>query len=547
MVKRLSIKNFAIIDELEIDFHPGLTVITGETGSGKSILIQALSVALGAKGTKTMVRSGSERAVVETEVDQTTYRRIIAKSGRIKSYINDEPLSEPVFRQSVTKLVDFHGQHEQQLIMDVNNHIYYLDSYCNLTADVEEIGDIFNSYRESKQQLKQLKEKLKMARERQELLTFQQREILAVNPQPDEDYQLEDEYKTLNHIDELVETIRNLNRLLTESDRSLYTQLSEAMRSLEHVARFDSQLRPFLDSLDSVTITIQDVSNGLLEHMESLDHDKTRLLEIEERLQAIEGLKRKYGGSLEAVMLTLRNIEDELKNLSNLDVRIDDLEQEIHRLETRYQLLADRLHDSRTSRARQLAEAVKKEMQRLNMPSAEFAIHISQKAVDESFVKCGDTAVLPTGNGYDQVEFYLCANPGEQPKPLTEIASGGEISRIMLAIKTVFQQSDPVNTLIFDEIDTGISGVAAEKVAESLMNLARSKQVICITHLPQIASRANRHLHVTKHIRGAETRVKVKYLDRDERVKTIAQLFSGSQISQDSFHSLKTIIEAAHG
>jgi DNA repair protein RecN (Recombination protein N) len=547
MIQHLSVRNFAIIDEAEVDFHPGFTVITGETGSGKSILIQALSVALGARGTKTMVRTGAERAVVEATVDEVAYRRLISANGRVRSYIDDEPTKEPQFRQAVASLVDFHGQHEQQLIMHTASHIDYLDSFCGLEPEVARLSTIYHELVAARSQLQASRERLERARERRELLAFQQREINAVNPQDGEDVELENEYKTLSHIDELVATVNRLNQSLLEADTSVYGELTENVNALEKLARYDALLKPYIEQLQTASFTIQEVAAGLRNHLDSLDHDPQRLQEIEERLQALEGLKRKYGGSLEAVQMTRREIERELHALVNLDSEIDAISERISRLEQEYQELADHLHRARQDYTSRLAEAVRVEMGKLNMPEAAFLIYITQQPLEHSFVRCDGQPVKPTAKGYDQVEFYLSANPGEKPKPLAEIASGGEISRIMLAIKIVFQRNDPVGALVFDEIDSGISGIAAEKVADGLAKLARNKQVICITHLPQIAARAAHHLHVEKKIVGGETSVTLRYLTPDERVRVIAQLFSGSEIPPETYQSLRQMIDTAHG
>lgn len=529
MISYLTIRDFAILKEIELPLHRGLTVITGETGSGKSLLLQALGVVLGGKGTKVMVRTGVKRAVLETEVRKVAYRRILSKAGRMKSYIDDEPHPEPQFREKVTSLVDFHGQHDQQLIMEVDQHIGYLDRFAGLSDKVEKIGETYDTLMSKRRELREAIRQRNRATERQELLEFQLQEIQALNPQPGEDEELETEFKTLNHIDEVIATVNRLNQIYLEDEQSLYNQLSESEHELERLVKIDDNLSEHLKSIRSAGVVIQDVADGLMEYVDTLDHNPQRLADVEERLQSIEGLKRKYGGTLEAVLLKQKDIRRELDNLSHLGSDIDRLNEEISDLEQEYQLLADQLHKGRVETAPGLTQAIVQEMNTLNMPEARFEIRINQERTEESFVQFEDQPVVAGKTGYDQVEFFLSANPGERLKPLKDIASGGEISRIMLAVKTVFQSIDPVHTLVFDEIDTGLSGSAAEKVAQALKTLAGDKQVICITHLPQIAREADRHLLVEKTISGDQTNVRVRYLSDNEREAARRELSGKTQ------------------
>lgn len=303
MISYLTIRDFAILKEIELPLHRGLTVITGETGSGKSLLLQALGVVLGGKGTKVMVRTGVKRAVLETEVRKVAYRRILSKAGRMKSYIDDEPHPEPQFREKVTSLVDFHGQHDQQLIMDVDQHIGYLDRFAGLSDKVEKIGETYDTLMSKRRELREAIRQRNRATERQELLEFQLQEIQALNPQPGEDEELETEFKTLNHIDEVIATVNRLNQIYLEDEQSLYNQLSESEHELERLVKIDDNLSEHLKSIRSAGVVIQDVADGLMEYVDTLDHNPQRLADVEERLQSIEGLKRKYGGTLEAVLL----------------------------------------------------------------------------------------------------------------------------------------------------------------------------------------------------------------------------------------------------
>ena len=550
MIKRIFIKNFAIINELELPIKNGLTVITGETGAGKSIILKALDIALGNKAEKTDVRSGQNQAVVEAETDLDgglIYRRLVSKKGRMRSFINDEPISEPRFRECVEIIADFHGQHEQQFIMNSNTHIDFLDRFCSIDNKVLEIEFVYNNLIKIDQQLLKLKELSDNAATRKELLEFQLQEINIVDPQINEDIDLSQKFKRLNHIDELISTVRSLNQSLTEHEHSIYRQLSSSITDLEKLSFYDKSIKPFIESIEQAAVSIQDASSGLLQYAETIDDDPSLLKEIEERLHSIESLKRKYGGSIESVKAFIEEAIDELDQLTRLDVKISQNKEERKLLIMQYQRLADEIHKVRSKSIKTIEDEVQSALTELNMPGALFNISVSTKLDEDSLILFENNGVHFGPKGYDQVEFFFSANPGENPKPLIKIASGGEVSRIMLAIKSVLKKSDPVGTLVFDEIDTGISGQAAEKVSEALSSLSKEKQVICITHLPQIASKADHHLYVSKNISNDQTEVVANYLSEKEKVQAIAELFSGDTVTSQAITSAKQFRTEARG
>ena len=548
MIKKLFIKDFAIIRELNIPIKNGLTVITGETGAGKSILLKALGFALGAKSDKTYVRSGQDQSVVEVEVDKNSiYRRLLSKGGRARSFINDEPFVDIDYQSSVKVVADFHGQNEQQYILTPNTHIDFLDSLCKSKKLVEKIDFIFHNLAKTIELLSKAKDQQETASNQKELLKFQLNEINSISPQDNEDLTLGKEFKRLNHIDELISTIKNMNQSLTEHDHSIYRQLSSTLNDLVRLANYDKELDPFMDSVKQASVAIQDASVGLMQHIENIDNDPEQINIIEERLQAIEGLKRKYGGSIESIFSFKKDAENQLESLSGLDEKIKNLEDEKSLFVFEYQKLADQLHISRVEKAKVLSKKIEFEMAQLNMAGSTFEIKITTKHNPESLITFNEERILFGPKGYDNIEFFLSANPGESPKPLVKIASGGEVSRIMLAIKSILEKSDPVNTLIFDEIDSGISGQAAEKVALSLEVLSKNKQVLCITHLPQIASNADHHIFINKKIINNKTEVIAKYLNEDEKLEAIAGLFSGEKITVESISTVKEFRNKARG
>ena len=550
MIKKLFIKDFAIIKELEISLKNGLTVITGETGAGKSILLKALGFALGAKSDKTYVRSGQKQSVVEVEVQadkDNIYRRLLSKGGRVRSFVNDEPFIESDYKSSVKVIADFHGQNEQQYILNSNTHIDFLDSFCKTEELVKKIEFIFYNLSKTIESLTKAKQQQETASNQKELLKFQLNEISSISPEENEDVDLGREFKRLNHIDELTSTVQNMNQSLTEHDHSIYRQLVSTLNDLERLSNYDKNLETYIDSIKQASIAIQDASAGLFQYAENIDNDPEQSKIIEERLQEIEGLKRKYGGSIESIFSFKSQAEVELKTLSGLDQLIKDLEEENLLLVAQYQKIADQLHSSRINNSKTLSKEIESEMTELNMAGSTFKILIDTKFDSESIINFNEEKIAFGPKGYNNVEFFLSANPGELPKPLVKVASGGEVSRIMLAIKSVLKKSDPVKTLIFDEIDSGISGHAAEKVALALKALAKNKQVLCITHLPQIASIAHHHMFITKKVKNNQTDVIVNYLKEEKRLEAIAGLFSGEKISVESISTVKEFREKARG
>ena len=547
MIDKIYIKDYAIVRELELPFYDGFTVITGETGAGKSLIVKALSLALGSKADKTDVRSGQDRAVVEVLLNGVkNYRRLVSKAGRIKSYINEEPLSEEFYRDQVYSLADFHGQNEQQLIMNSRTHIDFLDRFCKNDKKLHVIENVYNELINTKEELGNKLELSKQSNDKKELLEFQLKEIELISPNPNEDVELTNEFKRLNNTEETISAIQKLNQSLTEHDHSIYRQLYSAIDDLEGLSKFDKKLSYFLEILKQSSMSIQESSSGLIEYLDLIESDPSKLNEVNDRLQAIESLKRKYGGSIESVIDYVNRVQLELKELSGLDVSIIDLRNRLDSLISKYIVLANDLSQSRAEMSRNLSKQIEMTMKKLNMDGATFKVEITQKSSLDETIKYNNLNVKYGPKGYDDVEFYLSANPGEAIKPLSKIASGGEVSRIMLSIKSVLKEDDPVQTLIFDEIDSGISGEAADKVAKALKVLSEKKQVICITHLPQIASLADNHLFVGKKVVDNKTYVETHYLNDNQKVSAVAKLFSGEEPATQIIKK-ENIDSRAHG
>ena len=529
MINKIYIKDYAIVRELDLPFFDGFTVITGETGAGKSLIVKALSLALGSKAEKTDVRSGQERSVVEVSLsNQKNYRRLLSKGGRIKSYVDEEPLSEESYRELVYSFADFHGQNEQQLIMNSRTHIDFLDRFCKNENKLSAIEKIYNELIFTKEDLAKKLELSKQSNDKKDFLEFQLNEIQLISPKLNEDEELTAEFKRLNNSEETINAIQKLNQSLTEHDHSIYKQLYSAIDELESLSKYDKKLSNFLDALKQSSMSIQESSSGLAEYLDQIESDPSKLSEVNDRLQSIESLKRKYGGSIESVIDHVEKIKIDLDELSGLDLKIEKLKSSLNELILKYSELADELSLNRSQMAKKLSSQIESTMEKLNMDGATFKVQIQQKSSQDETIKHNNLNVKFGPKGYDDVEFYLSANPGEAIKPLSKIASGGEVSRIMLSIKSVLKEDDPVQTLIFDEIDSGISGEAADKVANALKALSKEKQVICITHLPQIASLADNHLFVGKKVVDSKTYVDALYLNDDQKISAVAKLFSGS-------------------
>jgi len=563
VLKKFYIKNFALFDELQVSFDAGLNIITGETGAGKSLIIDALNTILGERADPAVVRTGAEKAIIEGvfqipqkeeltrllkdyDIDlidnELIIRREILASGRSRAFINDSPVSIQMLLEIGNHLVDLHGQHEHQSLLKSDRHIDYLDEFGDLRPLVQSVHQRYKTIRELKQSLARLQERARMLQEKRDYLEFQLREITQVNPQPHEDAELEREERILGNSERLYELSSQLYQMLYEGEASVYEKLGLAENLLRELSQIDERLQEYLESCETAKICISEIANYLPTYIGSIEFNPERLESIRERLALLSRLKRKYGGTLEAVLAHKEQIEKDLELTENVDLEIEKIEKQIAEEQRIFSELSIKLSQTRKEVATRLESQVVQVLAELGMERARFHVEIRQREDPEGLVVWEGKRYWATAKGMDHVEFFIAANPGEDLKPLAKVASGGEISRIMLAIKSILAEKDRIPLLVFDEVDIGISGRIAQAVGRRLRHLAHSHQIICITHLPQIASAGNTHFSVEKRIEGNRTTTSVRRLAFADRVMEIAKLIGGEKITDINLRSAEELL-----
>lgn len=529
MLRQLRIKNFAIIDDLTIGFESGFTVITGETGAGKSIIIDALGLTLGERTQADMIRTGKSEAVAEAFFESSSVdlpetfgipleeglilRRSLQISGKSRAYINDSMVNAQTLFEVGRTLVDMHGQHEHQSLLSVDNQRAVLDAYGKLAGEKSRVGELFKKRESAMAELAGLKTSIKEKAQRVDYLSFQVKEIDAVSMQAGEKETLTEEKAILANLSRLNELTDSSYELLYSGDGSLSEKLSTVLSELSEVARIDSAIKEALTLLREAGLLIEDAVVSLRNHKDKYDMDPKRLEVVDDRLDSLKKLERKYGTDIEGILEYRDAAVRELETLTLSDERIRELEAALAATEDTLTRAAAGLSARRKEVALRIEKDVNSVLKELAMEKAE--LRISFKPIP------------PSSSGIDQIEFLLSANQGETPKSLTRIASGGELSRIMLALKGILAEADKIPLLIFDEVDAGIGGKTAESVGNRLKNLAKRHQILCITHLPQIAAMADHHIMIEKSQKQDSVYVKVKELSSEEREQEIARMLSG--------------------
>lgn len=567
MLKNLRIKNYALVDDLEVEFQPGLNVITGATGAGKSIIVGAVNLILGERAQSDVVRTGFETAIIEGVFELTEdgdfqnllselglilqdrsliIRREISSKGQSKCYVNDRLVTLASLKSIGDKLADLHGQHEHQSLLNAERHIEYLDHYGDSGEVLSRVSETYHFLGKKQKEMKDLRNNKKLDEERRKLYEFQAQEIDKANLSPDDEEKLNQERKVLENVEILFELSSNLYQQLYESEASILERVTLLSKELKKGSQIDSRLRETDESLESCIVKLQDISRFMEDYKGRLEFDPEKLEMLRERLNLINALKRKYGKSIEEILTYKEQIKKELERIENKDEIIGSLEKEINGLSQTLQKECCLLSQKRRAKASDLSKRIQKALTDLGMEKTRFEIKITQREDEDGLTELDGKKYCVSEKGMDEVEFFISPNPGEELKPLTRIASGGEISRIMLALKSILAKTDRVESMIFDEIDVGIGGEVASAVGKSLKNLASSHQVIVITHLQQIASHADHHFKVFKENTKGRTVTRIKNLDKNDRIKEIARMISGDKTSRLTLRQAEEMIKATY-
>ncbi|MCL5267915.1 MAG: DNA repair protein RecN [Bacteroidetes bacterium] len=568
MLKSLSIRNYALIDELELEFGTGLNIITGETGAGKSIIVDALSLILGERSTAEEVRSGTEKSIVEgvftisgnkkvqrllenSDIefeDEVIVRREVSQKGQSRAFVNDTPIPISQLKALGDLLVDLHGQHEHQSLLRPETHIDLLDDFGGLETLRENFRSSYSELARMQNELSEIISRRDALKEKSELYAFQIREIDLVNPQPGEISELESELRILENSEKLYEATTKLYEILYDSESSIHDQLVMVRNQLEDLSEIDEEFGKQKEECESAKAIVDEITRFVQSYSSKLNFDPQRLEEIRERLGVLVMLRKKYGGSLEAVLEYREKIGKEYSLAENFDDEIHRLESNVENARSKLSDIAERLSSKRREVAERITRSIVSILAEIGIEKARFEINIGNRQYKDAdaglkpLVRLGNDFYETTEDGFDYVEFYISTNVGEEPRPLARVASGGEISRIMLALKTILAKSDRLPLLVFDEIDTGISGRVAAKVGRSLKNLSGFHQIIAITHLPQIAGNADYHFRVEKIVKGKRAVTRASRLSEDERVLEVAKLLSGEDVTQASISGAKELI-----
>jgi DNA repair protein RecN (Recombination protein N) len=559
----LRVENYAVIDQIVVEFAPGLNLLTGETGAGKSILIDALALLLGEKASTDVIRHGAEKCVISAvfaadpaktapvleangldaadAADQLILRREIAIGGKGRGFVNNQPATVSVLRQLATELAVIHAQNESILAFDAAARLQLLDVFAG--ADRTDVAAAFSAWHDLRQRIAELEnieqDRLRLA----DLWSFQRKEIEAARPEPGEDERLESEKRVLANSEKLYGAAMNAYELLYESAGSAAASIRAAARSVEELARYQEQFRETAAALESARISVEDAGATLRDFAEGIDASPDRLAEIQDRLAALDRLKRKYGPTLQDVIEFGEDVACKFNELENRDELLASMRKELSGVAARYLVAARALSDSRRSAARELQKLVESEVNELAM-RARFHVELTSDEAESCW----------TSAGIDSAAYLIATNAGQPLGPVERIASGGELSRVMLALKTSIERGrtgrkrrkadSAARTLVFDEIDTGIGGRAAEAVGRKLKELAQTHQVLCVTHLPQIACFADHHYRIAKREAAGRTHTTIQPLSASERTEEVARMLSGATVSQTSLKHAEQMLKA---
>lgn len=551
MLTDISIKNFAIIDSLQLSFGSGLNILTGETGAGKSIIIDAVNLLLGGRASAELIRSGADEAAVEALFtvdgdagfkqfladrgleadDELLLKRVISRSGKNRIFINGSLATLSTLAEVACRLVNIYGQHESQTLLKIDNQLELLDGYAKLGAAKAAFAAAWRNVRTVSEQLARLDSGARAVERQLELLAYQLDEIGKAALQPGEDVTLEEERNLLVHAEKLLQKTGLAFELLYGAETSALGMLGTARTALLDAAGVDASLAPLCETVAAATLQLEDTALTLRDYAARIESDPLRLQAVDERLELIRKLQKKYGATIAEILACGEEMNEELQSLLSLESSRVELEEEAARLQQQLLQRGGVLSAGRTAAALRLQEELAREVHQLAMKHATFQVRIEPLAE-------------PRESGFEKLEFLFSPNPGEPPKPLAKIASGGELSRIMLAMKQLLPESD-VGTLVFDEVDTGIGGATSSLVGRKLKTVAARQQVLCITHLPQVAVYADQHYLVAKSVTAERTTTSMRLLTGDSRIEEIARMLGGVTITAKSREHAAEMLEAA--
>ncbi len=553
MLSHIHLRNFAIIEELNLELQPGMTALTGETGAGKSILIDAIGLVLGDRADSGVVRHGADRAEITLSVDVDDchsaqqwleaqalagedglciLRRIISSSGKSRAWINGSPCNLGMLRQLGEMLVDIHGQHEHQSLMKKEMQRQLLDDYADNNTLLENVNEHFLAWKNLHNKLERLSNQHSDHQAKLDLLRFQTQELNDLQLQEHEVTQLDEEHSRLANAGQLIETAaHSVLQLYDADEQSLYASISSILQGLQSASKLDQTLLEPLEMLQNAQINIQEATNALRHYQETVEHDPDRLQQVNNRLSTLHELARKHQTSPDQLFNKWHDLQARLTELSSDEHDLDALQQKLEDSQSDYLKASKQLTRSRIKAAKKLSLSVSQAMQKLGMEGGQFLVALEE---NEHF----------SAHGMDDIEFQVSANPGQPPKPLVKVASGGELSRISLAIQMIAAQRITLPALIFDEVDSGIGGGIAEVVGQQLRNLGENRQVLCVTHLPQVASQAHNHYRVTKIKGKSSTATGMQVLDDHQRIEEIARMMGGIEITDSTRKLAKEMLGA---
>ena len=564
MLAQLTISDFAIIESLSVSFSGGSNILSGETGAGKSIIINAVNLIVGGRASPDLIRTGAHKAIIEAlfqvpegsplagslaEMDipfngEVLIKRTISKEGKSQVRINGSLATLHMLSKLGPNLISVSGQNEHQLLLSPDNHLYVLDDFGELTPDRRTFAGLYRDYYALKERREKLRDHLKREAEQRELTQFQIREIEDANLAIGEDGELEGERRRLVHAESLMEIVFKGYHTLYEKDDSVLSTLSLLTKEMDKGVSMDPHLEQFKKGLETVQAQVEDLGLELRNLYSKLKVDPKRLQQVEERLELIRRLKKKYGSSIEDILSLREDLSQRSYQLAQKQEELKEGEIELEERWGNLVTIAARLSARRHEVAKDLEDKVEEELNQLGMTGTQFKIEFSPEVFADGAVSpdLPESAVGP--GGIDSVEFLIAPNVGEDLRPMAKIASGGELSRIMLALKTILARSSSVETLVFDEIDSGIAGATAAIIGEKLRSLAKYHQIVCITHLPQIASSGELHFLVEKTVSGGRTRTRIAPLDREDRINEIARLLGGKTISEKTLAHAREMLSS---